>query len=74
MTAMLNFFAWMNWAWDLKKPSRELVEKTIKSRGDGPTTYHSPLYEWITGSMVFLGPFILARWILTQKYFTTQIY
>ncbi|KYN18939.1 PREDICTED: acyl-CoA Delta(11) desaturase-like [Trachymyrmex cornetzi] len=34
-TAFINFFAKIGWAYDLKEPSKELVESVIRKKGDG---------------------------------------
>ena len=65
-TAFINFFAYMGWAWDLKKPTPEMIAARMKTKGDiSQYTYqrnnmHS-LYEWTTGIISLTGPWIIAR-------------
>jgi stearoyl-CoA desaturase (delta-9 desaturase) len=37
-TAFIDFFAYIGWAYDLKQPSKELVQKVVEKLGDGSHT------------------------------------
>ncbi|XP_055676501.1 acyl-CoA Delta-9 desaturase-like [Lutzomyia longipalpis] len=39
-TSIINLFAKIGWAYDLKQPSKELIRKTIERSGDGSHTEH----------------------------------
>ncbi|KAJ6221870.1 hypothetical protein RDWZM_000415 [Blomia tropicalis] len=57
-TAVIDFFHWMGWAWDLKKVSPAMIEKRKKSTGDS-VWYHkrnTSFYEWTTGTFTILSP------------------
>ena len=34
-TALIDFFAYIGWAYDLKQPSKELVQRVVEKLGDG---------------------------------------
>ena len=34
-TAFIDFFAYIGWAYDLKQPSKELVQRVVEKLGDG---------------------------------------
>ena len=68
MTAMINLFEWLGLAWDLRKPNPDVVAMTIKAQSDqlAYRTY-SPLVEWATGLLAYIGPFFAIRWILIMN-------
>ena len=71
MAVLVKFCEQIGWASDLKKPSSELIARTIKVRGDGKYEQHkpnSPLYDWIAGWAVSFGPLLIARFILAAVY------
>ena len=37
-TAFIDFFAYIGWAYDLKQPSKELVQRVVQQLGDGSHT------------------------------------
>jgi hypothetical protein len=37
-TAFIDFFAYIGWAYDLKQPSKELVQRVVEKLGDGSHT------------------------------------
>jgi hypothetical protein len=37
-TAFINFFAYFRWAYDLKQPSKVLVQRVVQKLGDGSHT------------------------------------
>ncbi|PSN49612.1 Acyl-CoA Delta(11) desaturase [Blattella germanica] len=44
-TALIDFFASIGWAYDLKVPSKEVVQQTIKKSGDGSYQYNLECLE-----------------------------
>jgi stearoyl-CoA desaturase (delta-9 desaturase) len=38
VAAFIEFFAYIGWAYDLKRPSKELVQKVVEKLGDGSHT------------------------------------
>ena len=37
-TAFIDFFAYIGWTYDLKQPSKELVQRVVQKLGDGSHT------------------------------------
>jgi stearoyl-CoA desaturase (delta-9 desaturase) len=37
-SSLINFFAYIGWAYDLKQPSKELVQRVAQKMGDGSHT------------------------------------
>jgi stearoyl-CoA desaturase (delta-9 desaturase) len=37
-TAFIDFFTYIGWAYDLKQPSKELVQRVVQKLGDGSHT------------------------------------
>jgi len=37
-TAFIDFFAYIGWAYDLKQPSKEFVQRVVEKLGDGSHT------------------------------------
>lgn len=69
-TAIINLFAKLGWAWDLKKPHASLIERTIETTGDRSLIYRRSLlksvWEWISGLTIMTSPlWIMFLW----KYF-----
>ena len=66
-TAVIDFFHYMGWAYDLKKPSRAMIEKKMREHGNAAFSYresNSSLCEWVAGVMVVFAPWLAIRWIL----------
>jgi stearoyl-CoA desaturase (delta-9 desaturase) len=45
-TAFIDFFAYIGWAYDLKQPSKEFVQKVVEKLGDGSHTKWGHVEEW----------------------------
>lgn len=77
-TAVINLLYRLGWAWDLKKPSVPLIQKTIESTGNESQRklnlgFRNSLYEWVTGLAVSTGPlWVLLLWKYTFRYFYLQ--
>ena len=64
-TALINFFHYMGWAWDLKRAPRSLVKGKVTATGDvnkklaiyGPGDWRHFWYEWIRGLSVMFALF-----------------
>lgn len=60
-TAFIDFFAWMGWAWNLKKADPELVKRRMGSTGNTALAYQKNrvFFEWLTGLATILLPLAL---------------
>jgi len=61
-TALINFFHYMGWAWDLRKANPATVEKQMNSSGDSLYNRYPKgrtYYEWIGGLMCIFLPLML---------------
>jgi stearoyl-CoA desaturase (Delta-9 desaturase) len=61
-TAFIEFFAWIGWAYDLRAPSREIIEKRIERTGDFKQRRGAPMNFWVDllcGIIVMTWPVIL---------------
>ena len=66
-TAVIDFCHYMGWAWDLKKPSRAMIEKKMQTYGDPTFSYKqttNSVCEWVGGVLVVFAPWLAIRWIL----------
>lgn len=74
-TAIINLFAKLGWAWDLKKPHPALIERTIEATGDRSLLHRRSLlrsaWEWLFGLATMTCPL----WgLLLWKYFFLHFY
>ena len=60
-TALINLFAYMGWAWDLKRVNPVVLDKKVSSTGDPQLMYQrgKTIWEWSTGLMVMFASFVL---------------
>ena len=75
MTAIINLFAFMGWAWDLKKTSPSLVESRAANCGFGESFYKlrkrkkylqwsEVAIEWAGGLATLFVPLAALRYLL----------
>lgn len=59
-TAMIDLFARMGWAWDLKKVNPSVVAKKVGSTGNPLLLYRkgTTVWEWSTGMVTAFSTFI----------------
>ena len=63
-TALIEFFAWLGWAYDLRRAPQTMIEARVKRSGDPTLKIKSSICDVLLGCLVVCLPF----WLLWFRY------